>query len=202
MATAARFIIDAFEAAGLNIAEICRSAGLEPAALETDIDFSHLDRFLTAAWHAADDPAIGLAMGSFLRAERFGVVGFAAMTSPTLGIALRRLARYNRLVWGDYFQLERQGARATINITPAPPERAYSRAMIDMDVSTLCAFARKFCMRPVFPVDIAFPGPPPPYANRYVEVLGNEPRFNQSACSVSFRREDFDARLISANGKL
>lgn len=202
MAAPSRYLLDGLRGAGVDIDAVCRSVGLSPADLESDIDFSHLDRFLIAAWKAADNPAVGLVIGTYSRAERYGIVHFAAMASSTLGVALERFARYNRLTWGDYYQLEQRGTRATLRIEPAGPQRIYSRAKIDMDVAALCTFAYKLPVTPVVPLEINLRGPAPPYAALYKQLLFREASFEQPDHALVFRREDLQTPLISANPQL
>src|SRR4029453_15707095 len=53
-------------------------------------------------WHAVashvPDPALGLRLGTTVRAREFGLVGSTLAGSPTVAAALQRLTRYDRLL--------------------------------------------------------------------------------------------------------
>lgn len=114
--------------------------GMRVDQLENGLGRAEVDRFLCAAWRAVDDPSFGLRAGCVVRPERFGVSGLAAMTSPTYLEALRRKGRYNRLIWGDEFEVVKCGDRVIVAMVTEDEARPYGAAKIDMELSALLAF--------------------------------------------------------------
>ena len=196
-----RGLLDALMQAGYDLQALARSVGLEALQLETGVSRGEMDRFLCAAWDAVADPSFGLKVGSVLRTERLGVSGLAAMTSPDFGTALRRKARYNRLVWGDDYQIAEDAKRFKVTIVGLDESRPYGPAKIDMEMASLRAFGRHFTGTPMQPLAVTLRRAAPAWRCLYAQLLGVEPVFEQPANSISFRRQDTDLRLISTDAR-
>ncbi|WP_167772829.1 AraC family transcriptional regulator [Ramlibacter humi] len=197
-----RNLLDAIRDAGVDPASLARRLGIEPASLETGVSFADVDRFMLAAWEALADPAFGLKAGSRLRPERFGIVGIAAMSSPDLGTALKRKARYNRLVWGDVYEVDRRGDRATIRVACVLPPRPYAQARIDMELASLLTFSRLVTGREVTPVAVTVRQAAPAYRRLYGETFGCPVTFEAEDDSLVLRASDLDLPLVSANSSV
>src|SRR5262245_48221105 len=135
-----RNLLDAIASSGIDVAKLARSVGLSIPKLEGGVSYGESDRFLTAAWEAIGDPAFGLFAGTTIKPELYSVVGFAALTSPTLGAAFERTVRYTRLVWGDACEIVRGSGKATVRLLHSGPERPYTRAKVDMQLASRVAF--------------------------------------------------------------
>lgn len=196
-----RSLLDALTGAGVDTAVLAGSVGLDASRLEAGLSRVEADRFLVAAWHAVDDPAFGLHAGSVVRAERLGVSGLAAMTSPTFGVALERKARYNRLVWGDAYDVRRSDAQVTVTVVAADESRPYGAAKIDMELASLLAFGRQFTGAPIVPLGVSLRQPAPAHRDRHAQAFGCPVAFGQVANSIGFRAEDADRPLLSANAQ-
>jgi AraC-like DNA-binding protein len=194
-----RNMLDCMRSSGVDPDAIARQVGLDPAQLEGGLTFEEVDRFLSAGWNALNDPAFGLRAGCTLRAERFGVVGIAAMTSPTLRIAFERKARYNRLIWGDVYEVEVRGAQGIVRVAMTAPPRPYSQAKVDLELASLVTFARQFTGVHVVPLRVTVRQNAPVYRERYAQVFECPVAFGQADDSVVFRAQDFALPLISAN---
>ena len=199
VATLPRTLLDALQAAGVDMPALATRLGLSPASLETGLTFIEADRFLSAAWDAVADPCIGLKAGSSLQPERFGVVGIAAMSSADFGTAVQRKARYWRLIWGDTYEVRLGKAEAAAVLTPTGPVRPYSQAKVDMELASLLAFGRKFTGQPIVPVRLTLCQPPPEWRQRYADVFGCPVHFSSAENSLVFAREDFALPLLSRN---
>lgn len=197
-----RNLLDSMHAAGVDPAALARQLDIDAARLDLGLAFGELDRFFSAAWEALRDPAFGLRAGCHLRPERFGVVGIAAMSSPTLGIAFQRKARYSRLIWGDVYEVQRRGSSATVRIASAMPPRPWSQARIDLELASLITFARHFTGMPVQAQRVTLRQAAPAYRERYTEVFGCTIAFEQPDDALQFRAPDLDLPLISANADI
>lgn len=195
-----RNLLDALNGAGIDTATLARGIGLDVARLEAGLSRSDADRFLVAAWHAVGDPAFGLRAGSVVRAERLGVSGLAAMTSPTFGVALERKARYNRLVWGDAYEVRRGDGQVAVTVLAGDESRPYGAAKIDMELASLVAFGRQFTGASIVPLAVCLRQPAPAH-REHARVFGCQVDFAQVANSIRFRAEDADLPLLSANAQ-
>jgi AraC-like DNA-binding protein len=194
-----RNLLDSIQEAGVDIGAISATLGLSVAQLEQGLGRLDADRFLCAAWNALDDPAFGLRAGAVVRPERFGVSGLAAMTSPTFLEALRRKGRYNRLIWGDAFEVVEQDDRVTVVLAADDEVRPYGPARIDLELASLLAFGRRFTGVAIAPLALALRQKACVYVERYVEMFGVVPRFDADRNALSFARGDAERPLISAN---
>jgi len=194
-----RNMLDCMRASGVDPDALARQVGLDPEQLVSGVTLEEADRFLCAGWTALNDPSFGLRAGCTLRAERFGVVGIAAMTSPTLQVAFERKARYNRLIWGDVYEVELRGAQGIVRIAMTAPPRPYSQAKIDLELASLITFARQFTGVHVVPLRLTLRQKAPVYHERYARVFECPIAFGQTDDSIVFRGQDFALPLISAN---
>jgi len=192
-------LIDAIQEAGVDLPALTASLGLTADQLEKGLGRYDADRFLCAVWRALDDPAFGLRAGSVVRPERFGVSGLAAMTSPTLIEALRRKGRYNRLIWGDAFEVVEQSDRVTVVLAAEDEVRPYGPARIDLELASLLAFGRRFTGVAISALELVLRQQKPVYADRYLEMFAVVPRFGADRNALTFARGDAERPLISAN---
>jgi AraC-like DNA-binding protein len=198
-----RNLLDAMQAAGLDTAALAARLSIAPERLETGLSRDEMDRFADAAWAAIGDPTFGLRAGGIEpRPERFSVVGFAAMTSPTLEVALTRVVRYVRLIWGDHYELCAEADRATLRMLPSEPERPYTQGKLDFELASLASFGKTFTRQKVKPLQVGIRGKAPFYAKLYTELLDCPVRFEQPEHSICFSRSDLELGLISANPKV
>jgi AraC-like DNA-binding protein len=192
-------LLDAIVDSGCDLGAIAAQARVDPLALESGLTEMEADRFLMAAWDAVADPSFGLRAGCLVRPERFGISGLTAMTSPTLGVAVGRKARYNRLIWGDAYDIFTGAEEVTVRIVGRADARPYGRAKIDMELASLVSFARRFTGVDIVPVRLRLRGPLPTYRGVYEQVFRCVIRFDQAEDSITFLKADFDRPLISAD---
>jgi AraC-like DNA-binding protein len=197
-----RNVLDAISSAGIDVARLAKAAGLTSSKLERGMTYAESDRFLTAAWEAIGDPAFGLVIGTAIKPELYSVVGFSALTSATLGAAFEKLIRYNRLVWGDFSEIVRSPGRATLRLVHVGPERPYTRAKVDMQLAGKVAFANRFTGVSIVPVAVTLRSARPTWASRYQDVFGCPVQFGCEEDSITFRQQDLDRPLISANADI
>lgn len=194
-----RNLLDSISEAGVDLVALTATLGIRVEQLENGLGRVDVDRFLCAAWRAIDDPAFGLQAGAIVRPERFGISGLAAMTSPTFLEAMRRKGRYNRLIWGDAFEVVERRDRVDVSVFAEDEVRPYGAAKIDMELAALTAFGRRFTGAAIVPLALRLRQPRPAYAHRYLDVFGIVPSFGQEANVLTFARADAMRPLISAN---
>jgi AraC-like DNA-binding protein len=133
----ARAIASAMSRGGLNPAEALKLAQITPARLaqvDGRITSLQMELLSGAAMRALDDEALG-AFGRKLPWGSYGMLARASLTSPDLGVAIKRWCRHHALIADDVrLRLVVQGDTATIAIE----ERA--------NLARHGAGAREFCL--------------------------------------------------------
>jgi AraC-like DNA-binding protein len=114
-----RAIVLGFERYGVDPGEALRAAQIAPAQLENPrarITARQMEIVSGAAMQQLDDEALGW-FSRKLHWGSYGMLCRASLTSPTLGIALKRWCRHHRLLTDDVvLQLAQAGPVATLSI--------------------------------------------------------------------------------------
>jgi AraC-like DNA-binding protein len=190
----ARVIAAAYQRRGLAAAEALRLAQITPSRLQQpDARMTSLQMELLsgAAMQELDDEGLG-AFGRRLPWGSYGMLARASLTSPDLGVALKRWCRHHALLTDDIrLEIAQQGDSATITIE----EHA--------NLARHGALSREFCLVHVLrnihglacwyidsriPLQGArFPFPAPPHADAYAHMFPGGPlEFNASQAAIQF----------------
>jgi AraC-like DNA-binding protein len=133
----ARVISAAMQRGGVNASEVLKLAQITPAQLakaDARITSLQMETLSGAAMQALDDEALG-AFTRKLPWGSYGMLARASLTSPDLGVAIKRWCRHHGLIAGDIvLRLVVQGDSASIVIE----ERA--------NLAKHGAAAREFCL--------------------------------------------------------
>ncbi len=194
-----RTLLDALQAGGLEPRQLAKRLGIASDTLETGVSFAEADCFLCAAWEAMADPAAGIKAGTLLRPERFGIVGIAAMASPTFGVAVERKARYWRLIWADAYEVTQRGDEVHVVLMPVGPVRPYTQGKVDMELASLVTFGRKFTGVPIRPLRLLLCQSAPPWRKVYEQVFDCPLQFGAAENALVFAKRDFELPLVSRN---
>ncbi len=193
--------LDALQAGGVDVAGVARDVGATQAELEAGVSVATADAFTAKAFEEIDDPAFGLLAGQRMDPERFGIVGFLAMTSATLGEAFHQLCRFSRLNWWDVCHMTEHEETVTVHLYPVMAGRPYTHAKLEMGLAGLVAFARRFTRHSIEPLAARVSRPRPACSALYEEILRCPVKFCDED-SITFRRADLSRRLVSANPPL
>lgn len=191
----------ALRGAGIDVDALARACGVDPERLDEPISAEAMDSLLGLA-AASLPPWFGLTAGTEIRPELFGVVGFAAMSSPSFGAALHKLARYKRMMTQDELLLVPRRGHTVVQIRLTAGD-AYKRQKLDFELAFLVAFGRRLTGREVRPLRVAIALERPPAAHRaHYDVLGCPVAFEQRANEIAFDDADLVAPLLSADTEL
>lgn len=193
--------LDALQAGGIDVAGAARDVGVTLAELEAGVSAATADAFTAKTFEGIDDPAFGLLTGQRMDPERFGIVGFLAMTSATLGEAFHQLCRFSRLNWWDVCHMTEHEETVTIHLYPVMAGRPYTHAKLEMGLAGLVTFAQRFTRHPIEPLSARVSRPRPACSALYEEILRCPVKFCDED-SITFRRADMSRRLVSANPPL
>jgi AraC-like DNA-binding protein len=147
-----------------SVSALCASAGLEPATLADPaarVPISRLVALYEAAARLTGDASFGLGVGSRVDLRSFGLLGYIALNSATVGQALRRIARYFAL-WteGARFRWEADGT--TARFAWEYRDEAIREARHDCEMSLLAAARLGFRAAPDWrPLEVHVSHAPP-----------------------------------------
>ncbi len=192
-------MLDAMRKSGIDLAALASRAGLGADQLRQPLTPEQSDRFFTVAYEQVGNPAVGLGLGMRMEPELFSVVGFAAMSSPSFGVALTRIARYNALVSACELELVVSDSDTAVRMRFDGSPRNYDRCRLDIQTGSLLSFGRRFTERQIVPVRVTLRGEPPAYAALYTPTFGCPALFGQPHDAIVFRNEDLALPLVSAN---
>ncbi len=154
-----------------------------------------------AASHVAD-PAFGLKIGAETSVREWGVVGYAAAYSGTLGSGLNRFAHYSRVVSDALvirIDAEREATWVRVDVQPAL--RAF-RPAVDARLAALLSACREMAGAPVTPLLVQLSYREPGDVKEYERFFGSPLEFGALASSFLLRSEDLARRLALADKTL
>jgi len=145
---------------GVPRAELLREARLDEAQLR-DPDARIPRSAIVRLWHAVaarrPDPTFGLRLGVTTRAREFGLVGYTLAYSQTVGAALQRLTRYDRILSDTLVvALEAQDEATWVRLDVEPALHAF-RPAVDFRLAALLAMCREIAAAPIVPLTVQFP---------------------------------------------
>ena len=184
---------------GISERAVLRRAGLPEdlfsrvgASLSTDEYF----RFWEALDVEGDDPALSVRIVEAFTAEGFAPPIFASLCSPSLRVAIKRLAHYKRLIAPMALDIdERDGLKVGVNwleaISPPPASLA------NMELAFFVRLARMGTREPIKPIGVTSPHVSPELES-YLGVRID--RGDQ--LSVCFSSDDADRPFLTANDSM
>lgn len=134
-------------------------------------------------------PDLGLRLGRSARLAHLGLLGYVLQSCGTLGAALERIQRYERLV-NDINRLNwslDQSAGGDAVVLRWGMERGRPGALVDeCAIATLLQVTRQISGLHDAPVAVDFVNPAPADITPYAEFFGITPRFGQHETRISF----------------
>jgi AraC-like DNA-binding protein len=187
---------------GVEPADVLRRAALpedllrQPTARLAQADYYRLWRGLESE---LDDPLLAIRICERVRSESFSPLLFAALCSPDLLVAAKRIAHYKALIAPVRFEVAETDDRVAITLTwpddPAPPT-----SLVMMELLFCVTLARIGTRERVRPVSVVTVVPPDPAAP-YEEFLG-APLSRGPAPRVTFAIADARRPFLTSNGGL
>lgn len=188
---------------GIQPANVLRRAGLpddlfarEGAALGTEEYF----RLWKGLEEEADDPALPIRIAEVISTEAFDPLLFAALCSPGLKVALKRIAQYKRLIgpMAHHHEETRQSFRMEVeylNTAASPPV-----ILMACELAFVVQLARMGTRERIRPLRVALPALPG-QAEKYTEYFGVEMKKGPRPCLV-FSHADAARPFMTANDSM
>ncbi len=208
----AAFVRDLFYYAasrGADLDSLCRHCGLTREQLQAPDDLlpgAVAERAWQLAEAATGDADLGLHLGESVHVSMLGLLGFAMMSSSTLGAALERMARYwNLKSDATVIDCRRQGAKAILEmrIVDLPGNfLLHSRQPAESSLSAALAIARSLTGQALPLLEVASSYPPPASAREHERIFGRRPRFHAESNYLAFEAEALSWPVVHANPAL
>ena len=130
-------------------------------------------------------PALGLAIGACVAPKHVGIIGYMALSCSTVGEALLRYARYQRLVYdGNPGSVIADGDAIEIRWGV---ERGVPGPLVDETaISLFISYVRFLVEEPLKPLLVTFVNPPPADITPYTEFFGCPVQFADTVTRVRF----------------
>ncbi|CAI08759.1 AraC family transcriptional regulator [Aromatoleum aromaticum] len=190
-----RAIVAAYRRYGINPANALRQAQIAPAALDNPdarVTAAQMELISAVAMQELDDEALGwfsrrLPWGSY------GMLCRASITSPDLGVAIKRWCRHHRLLTDDillHLDAQRDVAHVRIEV------RRYLGEMHEFCIVTILRYLLGYACWVIdsrIPLlGARFPFPPPPHRSVYPLLFQGPVHFDAEQAGISF-----DAQYLS-----
>ncbi len=154
---------------------------------------------VTRALALTKQPGLGFYFGLQLKLSTHGIVGFAAMTSATLGDAIRVATRFWQLR-ASHISVAHyiEGENAVIELTEVEPLEATQHFVIESHFSGLASMGQALIGRSVSGlVEVKYPEPP--HFQGFAHMLPGPVRFRRPHHRMLFPKELLDAPLSMAD---
>ncbi len=188
---------------GIEATHVLRRAGLpddlfsRPSASLSTAEYFRLWQALD---EESDDSPLPLRVGRAISVEAFDAPIFAALCSPNLNIALRRISRYKRLICPMALHVEESATATTVRIEFLDQLQKPPSCLVAMELVFFVQLARLATREEIRPLAVTTPEPPRP-ASAYTEYFGLQVESGPSD-SVSFSTEDATRPFLTANEKM
>jgi AraC-like DNA-binding protein len=178
-------------AAGADVPALYAAAGFDPAAL-ADPDARIPLAVEHALWEEAarvtGDPTFGLSAARALRPGAFDVLDYVVRTAPTLGDALARLARYNRL-FHDVAEFVIEPRGEIVRLVHRFRDGAPHRHAVEVSLGSIVVVGGQIGGAPIAARAVELRHAPPPGGlDAYVQVFGCVPAFGRADNALELDR--------------
>lgn len=180
-----RLLFEYLEARGVNAGKLLGEAAPEPnGPAPGRYPVQRWRRLLEVAATHLDDDDLGLHLGRTVTPRHFGVMGYVLLACGTLGAALTRLHRYQRLVY-DVSPMRFEVSGTTVTLEWGIENGQPGRLVDETAITALVQFARDVTGSAQTKIDaVHFVNEPPRSIAPYRRYFGGEVLFEQRATRV------------------
>jgi AraC-like DNA-binding protein len=196
-----RLLHDYLQSLGLDGQRVLGEARAdESPGLASGFPLTRWVRLLKRASQYLDDPLLGLHVGQTIKPWHFGTLGFLLQSSPTLGAALQKLQRYQRLVYDQTPMLKLTNAKH-VDFVWGIDHGQPGHLVDDTSITTLIFYCRAIAAGPVIPKRVEFVNPAPLDNAAYRAAYGCPVEFTAPVTRVRLSLATLALPLRSANAK-
>ena len=206
-AISARVVVrlaDFVAARGHDADQLCRDVGLTLSALreaEARVPYAIVERLGMRALELTRDVNLGLHLAHDVRdSQGFDAGVLLLMSSPSLGVSLERMTRYqNYWADGERFALLRTPRGLALRYRGAHTPGDYQRHSEESALAEILLGARRLTERDVVPLAVSFRHPAPADTAEHTALFRAAIRFGAEHCEIELSREALALPLPSAN---
>lgn len=192
LARSASLLLDYAVRQGLERMLLMKHAGLESNDLadpDSRINVASMLKLWRAVIESLNDPLLGLHIGTSIKTIELGLVGYTTYYSCDLMGALRRFARYGKILSeAVQFKIVEKDEQAILS-WHAHPSLAALRQPVECGVTLVVSIAREITETGLVPVSIELPSPRPAALTAYRSVFRCPVLFGRPVASVRFSRQ-------------
>jgi AraC-like DNA-binding protein len=190
---------------GVDVDALAERFGLRPESLRdphTRVPYESVAEFVVAAIDVTGDAALGLHLSERYRPGAFGILDYLALSSRTLGDALRQLCRYGRLLADAAETLvEDRGDRVFVW------QRTHGgfwrpSVLVENAMAHLVVIARRLTGRQLAPVEVHFAHPEPAYSSEHARIFRAPVRFFADRDGLLMSADVLRIPLVTADSNL
>ena len=167
----------------------------ENARLEAEAYFKLWD---VIEQQTSDDTPLPLKIATFISAEMFHPVMFAAFCSSNLKVAVKRISEYKRLIAPMGVSIEETSSGCFFGIEWEHPTIALSASLATTELVYLTQIARIATREPMIPRKVMSPFPLKP-DHLYTHFFGIKPTLDQQKHGIEFSIEDVNRPFLTAS---
>jgi hypothetical protein len=187
------------DALGLDSAELCRQAQLDPALMDDPnarYPLSATTRLWQLAVAASGDPALGLKISTYVSPTTFHALGYALVASASLREVFERIVRYHQVV-SDALELElrRQGDRYQFRLRVPSDGPEPAPEALDAFAAIYVRTCRNRLGRDYAPLAVHLRRPQPADPQPWHQVFRAPLSFGAEENLLEFAVEDFERPL-------
>lgn len=198
-----RYIAEQVRSSGAEVPRWLSLSQLSEASLEDaslQLSYPVLRQLVLDALAVSREPALGLLVGERLVASAHGFVGYAAVSSATIGEALDVLTRFAGLRTTLFtISLERRPREVRVRFDETAPLGDIRRPVLEASVLSVKNTLDSASMGACRISHVAFPWAAPGYQALARALLGCEVRYGQAWAGLSLAPELLDVRLRQAD---
>jgi len=192
------------EELGVSSIAVLRQAGLPMGLFDQSkilVTTEEMFALYSAVREISDDPGIGLKLGSEERPERYNPVAIAALYSRSFGDALKRIARYKRLVSPQEIRITERGKECAVEFVWLLAETTEAPTWIDMCFAWTVTIGRRGTGRSINPLRVELRRPEG-RRRLYEHHFGCPVKFGARRNRLFFRAEDVSQPFVTHNPEL
>jgi AraC-like DNA-binding protein len=192
------------EELGVRASVVLRRAGLPQALFDQPrvlVTTEELFAFWRAIGEVSTDPAIGLFLGTEAKVERFSPSALAALSTDTLGEAIRQVARYKRLTCPEEIQQEMDDQEWSIQFRWCLAINAEPKVLIDTCFAWVLSIARHGTGIRLSPLRLEFMEPRS-HSKTIERHFGCPVLCGAQRNAIVFRASDAQREFVTRNAEL
>lgn len=199
LAAAATGTVSFFEKSGGDVDRIFGRAGVSTDDLENPLAELNLKSYCALFEEAARQTGndnIGLRFGHGFQPRQLGVLGYAALSAPTIAAALRNLERFFPAHQGlTSFRLIQESGILWLSYRIIDSRIEQRRQDAELSLGMFCNIFKTALGADWAPLEVRFEHPRPDGAGEHEMLFGAPVEFGRRTNAFAFRRSDLDALM-------